>query len=321
MSHRVDDAEQEEQGGLTSVGATLVAAREQQERSLESVAADLHLPLEVVRAIESGDEGNLPAPTFLRGYIRSYARLLGLDDAALLARLPVHDDYRPAPLKRVGVRRSSVSLPRGKWLLWSAAAAGLASVMVYGVPALERLWSARSSAPASDHLDLPLVDLEESAEPAQGGRSSASPDTPPLEEIPEVESEVATSSRLESGDAADAQTVTDKERQPDERLVPTPTVAAEQEKNKLSEQADTQPAGAAVIQLRFLEDSWVEMVANGRKLLVGTQPAGSDRTLRAEPPVQVLIGNAPAVELRYRGERVDISSHQRGKVARLTLDD
>jgi cytoskeleton protein RodZ len=80
-------------------------------------------------------------------------------------------------------------------------------------------------------------------------------------------------------------------------------------------------AGPALIQMRFSEDSWVEMESHGRKLVVGTQYAGSERTVRAKPPIQILLGNAPGVELVYRGEVVDITPYQRGKVARLTLED
>ena len=100
-------------------------------------------------------------------------------------------------------------------------------------------------------------------------------------------------------------------------------VVAEADEETPSEprEAVPQTTGPAVIKLRFLEDSWVEMEANGRKLVVGTQPAGSERTVRAEPPIQILLGNAPGVELTYRGKTVDIATYQRGKVARLTLDD
>ena len=73
--------------------------------------------------------------------------------------------------------------------------------------------------------------------------------------------------------------------------------------------------------MRFSEDSWVEMESHGRKLVVGTQYAGSERTVRAEPPIQILLGNAPGVELVYRGKVVDITPYQRGKVARLILED
>jgi cytoskeleton protein RodZ len=77
----------------------------------------------------------------------------------------------------------------------------------------------------------------------------------------------------------------------------------------------------ATITLRFSEDSWVEMESNGRKLVVGIQAAGSERTVRASPPVQVLLGNAPGVELQYRGKAVDLKPHRRGNVARLVLED
>jgi len=87
------------------------------------------------------------------------------------------------------------------------------------------------------------------------------------------------------------------------------------------ETAAQETVGPALIQMRFSEDSWVEMEAHGRKLVVGTQYAGSERTVRAKPPIQILLGNAPGVEIVYRGEVVDISPYQRGKVARLTLED
>ena len=80
-------------------------------------------------------------------------------------------------------------------------------------------------------------------------------------------------------------------------------------------------AGPAVVQLRFVEDSWVEMEANGRKLVVGTQRAGTERTVRVEPPVSLLLGNAPGVEVTFRGKPVDVAGQARGNVARLTLDD
>ena len=319
MNHRENDAEQEPQAGLASVGAALRAAREEQERSLESVAADLHLQVEIVRAIETGDEGKLPASTFLRGYVRSYARLLGLDDASLIARLPVRDDYRPAPLKRVGTRRSAVSLPRGKWLLWGLALAGLTVMVIYGVPALERLWSGRSSAPVSDQLQLPLAEQEESVGVADGLQLPA-PRQSRSEDGVEVETEAVADAGVEPVPAPEKDSVAEKPA--DEPAQTQPGPADEDEAKRSNAQAvKSQAAGPAVVRMRFLEDSWVEMEANGRKLVVGTQPAGSERTVRAEPPIQVLIGNAPGVELTYRGDPVDITSNQRGKVSRVTLDD
>jgi cytoskeleton protein RodZ len=323
LNDREADTDQERQLGLASVGATLAAAREEQQRSLDSVAADLHLQPAVVGAIERGDEAKLPASTFLRGYVRSYARLLGLDDTSLTAQLPLLNEYRPAPLKRVGIRRSGVSLPRGKWLLWSLVLAALAVMIIYGVPAVERLWSQRSSEPVSDQLQLPLTGAEESEASPEAAESVllSAPDELPVGEEPVIEAEVPETDQSGVGGELVEQSDSDEEKQSEPKQALGVEAEADKEKSSESHKAAPQVAGPAVIQMRFLEDSWVEMEANGRKLVVGTQPAGSERTIRAEPPIQILLGNAPGVEITYRGEAVDIASHQRGKVARLTLDD
>ncbi|MEN8761910.1 MAG: RodZ domain-containing protein [Thiogranum sp.] len=323
MNDREADTNQERQAGLTSVGVTLAAAREEQQRSLESVAADLHLQPAVVRAIESGDEAKLPASTFLRGYVRSYARLLGLDDASLTAQLPLLNEYRPAPLKRVGMRRSGVSLPRGKWLVWSLALAALAVMIIYGVPAVERLWSQRSIEPVSDQLQLPLAGSEESEESQQSAESVllSVPDESPVGDEAVIEVEVPEAAESGAGEVPVDQPDYDEDEQSEPQQALSIEAELDKEKSPESPKPASQAVGPAVIQMRFLEDSWVEMEANGRKLVVGTQPAGSVRTVRAEPPIQILLGNAPGVELTYRGEAVDLTSHQRGKVARLTLDD
>jgi cytoskeleton protein RodZ len=320
LNDRVVDTDQERQVGLASVGATLAAAREEQQRSLESVAADLHLQPAVVRAIENGDEAKLPVTTFLRGYVRSYARLLGLDDTPLTAQLPVLNDYRPAPLKRVGMRRPGVSLPRGKWFMWSLGLAALVVVVIYGVPAMERLWSQRISEPESDQLRLPLAESQESPESAESVLSPL-PSELPVDEPPLAEAEMTGTAQSVVAGAPGDQPETDEEEQPEPEQTLNVEVDNDKEKPSRPSEVAPQTAGPAVIKMRFREDSWVEMEANGRKLVVGTQPAGSERTVRAEPPIQLLLGNAPGVEITYRGQAVDVASYQRGKVARLTLDD
>lgn len=307
MSGKENDNPQEQQAGLASVGARLAEVRSQQQRSMESIASELRLPPEIVRAIETGDEAKLPAATFLRGYVKSYARVLGIDDAPLTAQLPSIEGQRPAALKRVGMRRPGVSLPVGKWLVSVSLLAAVALMVIYGVPTVERLWSVRTEEPVSDQLQLPTSPTGEETDMLELPESDAVPAQLP---VPATAVEPAAATQ-ESGEADEAP------------LSERPPVAAEAVEQEVSPAPQDQPAvaGPAVVKMRFIEDSWVEMEAHGRKLVVGTQPAGSERTVRAEPPIQLLLGNAPGVELTYRGERVDMTPHQRGKVARLTLEN
>lgn len=289
-------------GGLEAVGSRLASARRQQQLELKSVASQMHLSSEVVAALESGDESVLPAMTFVRGYIKVYARLLGLDEKQILDLISTDESYQPAPLKAVGMRSPRRHRPIGKWLLRAAGVAVLAALMVYGVPLVERLLN-KSAEPeqAVDANSLPL--------PAEGLQGQQPMDFPALPEEPEEpvpeEAGVVPDSEFDTG--ADASAV---------EAETTPPVS---QPSKAPATAET--TGPALITLRFIEDSWVEMESHGRKLVVGTQTAGSERSVRAEPPVQILLGNAAGVELEYRGKPVDLKRYRRGKVARLVLED
>jgi len=286
--------------GLDVVGPRLAAARREQKLEPGTVASRLHLSLQVVSALESGDHSALPAMTFVRGYIKSYARLLGLDENQILALLPSTESCRPAPLKAVGMRRARRRQPIGKWLLWVLGAAAAVMLVVYGVPLVERLMTRAEHSADNNALPLPLggqrLDLEPLApEDAQE----------PMDEEPAVAPE-------SENDSGEIPPLVDDAVSPDTQASP---------EDRVAEKTVADSSGPALISLRFTEDSWVEMESRGRKLVVGIQSAGSERSVRAEPPVQVLLGNAPGVVLEYRGKPVDLKRYQRGKVAHLILED
>jgi len=79
--------EQQSGAGATDAdgpGVRLGSVREQQGLSIESVAHELHLEVDVVRAIEAENFSALGAPVFVKGYLRGYARLLDLPEQQLV---------------------------------------------------------------------------------------------------------------------------------------------------------------------------------------------------------------------------------------------
>jgi cytoskeleton protein RodZ len=66
-----------------SVGERLRAAREAQGLEIEEIASRTRIPTRHLQMIERGDYAALPAPTYSAGFIKTYARLLGLDGQAL----------------------------------------------------------------------------------------------------------------------------------------------------------------------------------------------------------------------------------------------
>ena len=72
----------------STAGAQLRAAREALGLSQEIVAQQLKLAPRQVRAIEEDDYARLPGRTFVRGFVRNYARLVHLDPGSVMAGLP-----------------------------------------------------------------------------------------------------------------------------------------------------------------------------------------------------------------------------------------
>jgi cytoskeleton protein RodZ len=72
---------------MASVGEQLRAAREKQDLSIAQVAERTKLRSDHVRALEEGNYDVFAAPVYVRGFVRSYASLLRLNSAAVLADL------------------------------------------------------------------------------------------------------------------------------------------------------------------------------------------------------------------------------------------
>ncbi len=107
---------------MDSVGQYLREQREAKGMSLEEVARATRVPLASVERLESDQFDELPGEVFVRGFIKSYARALGLDADDVLARytanrriawvtpLPITSPTRPARSRRYGVAIAFVLL-------------------------------------------------------------------------------------------------------------------------------------------------------------------------------------------------------------------
>jgi cytoskeleton protein RodZ len=106
-----------------SLGATLRAAREAQKLTAQDIAARLNLDLRVITALEADHFEELRVPAYVRGYLRSYARQVGLDpdamvrgfDALSAAPAPVLHPFRSRPPAQTdtshhGVRLATVAV-------------------------------------------------------------------------------------------------------------------------------------------------------------------------------------------------------------------
>jgi cytoskeleton protein RodZ len=96
---------QDHHGAEAGCGMRLRRAREEAGLSVADVAARLKMPARIVESLEAEDWGRLGAPVFVRGQLRSYARLLGLATA------PVHEASGVAPVQATHLQPRTYTPP------------------------------------------------------------------------------------------------------------------------------------------------------------------------------------------------------------------
>lgn len=96
----------------TPVGVYLQKTREQQGLSIQEVSERLKFTVRQVQALEASQYGALSGRTFARGFVRVYARLLGVSDADLLAQLETELPIEAAPVERPVLRKAVI--PTGR---------------------------------------------------------------------------------------------------------------------------------------------------------------------------------------------------------------
>lgn len=133
-----------EGGSDDGLGDWLRASREEHGYDFDRVERDTRISRGYIEAMEREQFDTLPAPVYTRGFVRSYARYLGLDEEEALSRMP-SDLPRPPGLEPLpGLRRSEgpAAIPAVPWR-WAGAAVvvvvvGVAAFFV-GVPQLTGL--------------------------------------------------------------------------------------------------------------------------------------------------------------------------------------
>ena len=102
------------------------AAREEQGKSLEDVGGELKIRADHVLALEEGDFDKFDAPVFVRGFVRSYCRILHLDSAPVVVQLnqelggteALASDPALSPGRKGFVDQLTLYLTRVNWSIW-----------------------------------------------------------------------------------------------------------------------------------------------------------------------------------------------------------
>ena len=332
-------------------GSQLRKARERQGLEQAKVAARLHLSHSTIQALEWDDYESLPSAVFVQGYLRNYARLVNVDEEAVInAYQELNPSSEHAPLPKNQPDDVAKELHGDhrlfRILTWTV-------VLLLGI-LLFFWWQGRidlpetESEPAIETPDDGLSGFPESAPETDGrgepplSESGSLPETErssPLTEIdslPEIEREPLPAEpepeQVLSEDPAEAPTDVPAADEVSAQAVSNETDGSPGIESSPVPVADVpvasteEPVEAAVsegtVAFEFTGSCWIEVRdVTGRARILGVKRDGVRRTLDGRSgPYRVVIGDINAVKVTVNGNDFDLKPFARGKVARFTLD-
>ncbi|QUG74762.1 cytoskeleton protein RodZ [Erwinia sp. E602] len=323
----------QEKSNVNSTGERLRSARELKGLTQQNVAERLCLKLSTVRDIEEDKSPADLASTFLRGYIRSYARLVNVPEEELL---PMLAKQAPVQAARVQPMQSfSLGKRRKKRDGWLMIFTWLVLFVVVG---LTGAWWYQNHKAAQDDLvsmsdqnasvgsdngqSIPLTDgSADGANNIELQPSAPSDSTPAADAAgaaPAAAAPAATA-QAPAATAAPAQAANTQPAVVSPSQAPVDNASAQLPTGSAAVSAPAADPNALV--MNFTNDCWLEVTdAAGKKLFSGVQRSGGKLSLAGTAPYRLKIGAPAAVQIEYQGKPVDLSRFIRtNQVARLTL--
>lgn len=315
----------------TSPGELLLRQREQLGVPLADAARALNLRPAVIGGLERDDYQEIPVAAYRRGYLRAYAKYLGMDDRLVLEAYQARNGTIDTERKVTPV--STASRPPSKLGAWLFKLVTL--LVIVGLIAVTVMWwqsrggnepPGLSSTPTEETTPPPALPAND--EPAPGADGSASPgftsggeNTALISDAVNISPTPTTSEELIPGEE-DSDVATAPDSPAPTESTDEPQTAAVEDDAITSDDAE-QPVNVNMLELTFNEQSWTEIFdATNQRVFVGLQTPGSSTTVEGEPPFRLTIGNATGVELRYQGEEIDLPARAgANNVARFTLGE
>ncbi|WP_026146304.1 RodZ domain-containing protein [Zestomonas thermotolerans] len=333
-------------------GESLRQAREARGWSLAQVAAQLNLTNQRLTQLEAGEFDKLPGHTFARGYVRAYAKLLGLDADTMVRQFDqftgtdasgseVHDLGRvdqPVRLSQNLLRMVSFALLVGLagvgFVWWQSQSDGRGEQDQVALEHVE-VESADGTVqihPLDEPEDQAVANAREEGQVVPSEVSPAVAAQPEPESPPVAAQAAASQAAVAPASTTPAAPAGEAPAAPEPPAVPAPSVAAtEQPAPAQTVQQPAQPpvaatsaptpaAGEGVVSLGFTADCWIQITdASGKVLVSGLKRSGERVELTGKVPMEVRLGYARGAQLSYNGQAVDVTPHISGETARLKV--
>ncbi|AZE74834.1 Cytoskeleton protein RodZ [Pseudomonas synxantha] len=307
-------------------GETLRQARETNGWTLAEVALKLNLTSTSLANLEAGAFDKLPGHTFARGYIRAYAKLLGIDQTVLVQEFDQFTGTDSQGSNVHGLGRIEEPTRVSHTILRIVSLLLLIAVIGGGFVWWQDQASQRSkdlTSNAMEHVEVESADGTTQIHPLDEPEDQAvaegqtTPQVPATAEQPVPET--ATAPAATPAVPAPA-TPTAPVAQAPAAPAPAPAPAAPTAPAMSPPTTPALIAGDGRVQITFIADCWTQVTdGNGKVLFSGLKRKGDTLDQGGKPPLTLRLGFARGAQVAYNGQPVDVAPFTSGETARLKL--
>lgn len=309
-------------------GETLRQARESNGWSLAEVALKLNLTTTSLGNLEAGAFDKLPGHTFARGYIRAYAKLLGIDQAVLVQQFDQFTGTDSQGSNVHGLGRIEEPVRVSHTILRIVSLLLLIAVIGGGFVWWQDQTSQRTkdlTSNAMEHVEVESVDGTTQIHPLDEPEDQAVAESQAAPEAPAAEPSVAETAPIAPATVPAPAAPTTPAAQAHTPAVPAqaPATTAPAAPATPAMSPPTAPAliaGDGHVQITFIADCWTQVTdGNGKVLFSGLKRKGDTLDQGGKPPLTLRLGFARGAQVAYNGQPVDVAPFTSGETARLKL--
>jgi len=254
-------------------GELLKEARKKKGRRYRKLSSELGIPEKYLEALEENNFSIMAGPTYVRGYLRAYAKKLDLDPELIITAFEKYlKDKRKQ--EKSSLKKDNKKGRKQKFSFLYASILLVIILLIIFVP--ERNTETSENKEIDTYTEEEIPDFKENL--------------PGLEVEKEVNFE-QTSSTIPPN-LTISELSTDKEAS---------SVVIEKVNDQLIKAINT-------IEMNFSGDCWIEIMDKDRILEYQLAKAGSSIYIEGAGPFKLIIGNSKRVELFYNGAKISLAS-------------
>lgn len=334
MSEAIQPAETETEV-RQSPGQLLQEARIRIGLTIDEVASKMRLSTQIIESLENNHYEDITAPIFVKGYLRSYARIVHLDEESIISNYAT--SYMDGDPPITSTRNTSPEIgsddSRVRWVTWLIVIIMLGLIVVWW-------WNRYQQPPGMDEtvaetqdIGNPVLPLGQALQPTDSNQlllpQQPSTTEPPAQQTEATGNELLqaeTTASTEENSAMQSQLEADAIEIDNEVITETATAISQTEEfvetpSEIPEPISNQQNYPG-LEIEVTEDTWASIRdASGSRLVYDLLKSGRTMRIEGQLPINAFFGNAKGVILSYNGNKIDLSDRIRlDNTARIIIE-